>query len=288
MTTSAQRTVLHLDLSMPRPITPTFPTQTPPSLQTSLTCLDDSSSILQPSLEPNLPKPYLRFLSPIPELLGMRTACEWHHEQLLRAHLRMEQHNALCLKRGQILTTLTTSQICDHAQEDVVQGITAMDIPCHHNPDNPWHLYPFHPGHYPHSKPRELQSDRLEELPKALPTWRLFASRVKMLSCWSISCPAPSKRTTKIPMQYCPPTLPKGWVYEDIEGEAKQEVLSNLMLLSLIHPATTPLCPTSGTEQEHQSRRQSTSRSMRATGPYPLPSMTSSDGQRLRATSRST
>ena len=171
MGSPAQSTALHLDLSLPMPVAPTSPTQTPSSPPRSLTHLDGSSSILQPSLEPNLPKPYLRFLSPMPESLGMRTAHKWHREQLLWAHLRMEQCNALCLKRGQIPTTLTTSLTCNHACEDAVQGITAMDTPCHHDPEDPQRPYPFHPGHYLYSKPHELWSGQPEKLPKSIPTW---------------------------------------------------------------------------------------------------------------------
>ena len=202
----------------------------------------------------------------MPESLGMRTVHKWHREQLLRAHLRMEQCNALCLKRGQIPTTLTTSLTCNHAREDVVQGITAMDTPCHHDPEDPQHPYPFHPGHYLYSKPHELWSGQPEKLPKSIPTWRLFTSHMQTLSHWLISCPVPSKKTMKIPSKYCLPTLPKGWVYEDIEGEVKQEVLIDPMSLCLAHSAITPQCPMLiGLVREHQSKCRSISRSMRGT-----------------------
>ena len=151
----------------------------------------------------------------MPESLGMRTAREWHREQLLQARLRMVQRNALRLKKGQIPTTLTTSLTCDHAREDAGLGTTAMDTPLHHDPDNPQRPYPFLPGHYPHTSLRELRSDQVDNLPRSLPTWQLFASRVKTPSRWSISCPRPSSKTTKIPTQYRLPTLPKGWQYED-------------------------------------------------------------------------
>ena len=73
-------------------------------------------------------------------------AREWHCEQLLQARLRMEQCNALQIKRGQILTTLTMSLTCDHAHEDAGLDTTVMDIPLHRDPDNPQRPYPFHPG----------------------------------------------------------------------------------------------------------------------------------------------
>ena len=107
----------------------------------------------------------------MPESLGMRTAREWHRKQLLQARLRMEQRNALRLKRGQIPTTLTTSLTCDHAPEGVGLGTIAMDTPLHRDPDNPQCPYPFHPSHYPNMSLRELQSDRGDNLPRSLPTW---------------------------------------------------------------------------------------------------------------------
>ena len=106
----------------------------------------------------------------MPELLGMRTACEWHREQLLQAHLRMEQHNVLQVKRGQIPTTLTTSLTCNHVREDAGLDTIATDTPLHHDPDNPLRPYPFHPGHYPNTSLHELQSDQVDNLPRSLPT----------------------------------------------------------------------------------------------------------------------
>ena len=81
----------------------------------------------------------------MPDSLGMQTAHEWHCEQLLQARLRMDQRNVLQKKRGQILMTLTRSLTCDHVREDVGLNTTAMDTPLHRDPNNPQHLYPFHP-----------------------------------------------------------------------------------------------------------------------------------------------
>ena len=169
-------TALLLDLSLPT--SPTFPIQTPSSPPRSLTPSGGLSCTLQPSSAENRPRQYLKFPSPMPKSLGMRTAREWHREQLLQARLRMEQRNALRLKRGQIPTTLTTSLTCDHAREDAGLSTTVTDIPLHRDPDNPQHPYPFHPGHYPNTSLRELRSDRVDNLPRSLPTWQLFASRV--------------------------------------------------------------------------------------------------------------
>ena len=216
------------------------PTQTPLSPPRLLMPSGDLSCILQPSSAENRPRLFLKFPSPMPESLGMRTAREWHCEQLLQARLRMEQCNALQVKRGQIPTTLTMSLTCDHAREDVGLDTTATDTPLHHDPDNPQHPYPFHPSHYLSTSLCELQSDRVDNLPHSLPTWQLFASHVKMPLHWSINCPRPSNKMTKILKQYCLPTLPKGWRYEDDVDEVKQESLDDPAMELLDHPATTP------------------------------------------------
>ena len=191
----------------------------------------------------------------------------------------MAQRNTLRLKRGQIPTTLTTSLTCDHAHEDAGLDTTVTDIPLHRDPDNPQRPYPFHPGHYPNTSLRELRSDRVDNLPRSLPTWQLFASRVKTPSRWSISCPWPSNKTTKIPMQYRLPTLPKGWRYEDDAEEVKQESLDSLATMLLDHPATTPHTESSA-ESQRRSSSQRILRSTRGTRRYPSPSPTASGAQR--------
>ena len=269
-------TALLLDLSLP--VSPTSPTQTPSSPPRSLTPSGGLSCILQPSSAANRPKLSLRFPSPMPESLGMRTAREWHREQLLQARLRMEQRNALRLKRGQIPTTLTTSLTCDHVREDAALDTTVTDTHLHRDPDNPQRPYPFHPGHYPHTSLRELRSDRVDNLPRALPTWQLFASRVKTPSRWSINCPRPSNKTTKIPTQYRLPTLPKGWRYEDDVEEVKQELLDSLATTLLDHLATPPAESSAESRRRSLSRR--TLRSTRGTRRYRSPSPTDSGVQR--------
>ena len=197
----------------------------------------------------------------------------------------MEQRNALRLKRGQIPTTLTTSLTCDHVREDAAHDTIATDIPLHRDPDNPQRPYPFHPGHYPNTSLRELRSDRVDNLPRSLPTWQLFASRVKTPSRWSISCPRPSNKTTKIPTQYRLPTLPKGWRYEDDVEEVKQEPLDSLATTLLDHLATMPPVESSeGNRRRSSSRR--TLRSTRGTRRYLSPSPTALDDQRQPGTSK--
>ena len=217
----------------------------------------------------------------------MRTAREWHREQLLQARLRMEQRNALRLKRSQIPTTLTTSLTCDHARKDAGLDTTVTDIPLHRDPDNPHRPYPFHPGHYPNTRLRELRSDWVDNLPRLLLTWRLFASRVKTPSCWSTNCPRPSNKTTKIPAQYCLPTLPKGWQYEDDVEEVKQESLDSLATTLLDHLATTPHAESSAGSKRRSSYWR-TLRSTRGTRRFPSPSPTDSGDPHWPATSGST
>ena len=219
--------------------------------------------------------------------LGMRMACAWHREHLLQAHLRMEQCNTMRVKRGQIPTTLTTSLTCDHARKDAGLNTIVTDTPLHCDPDNPLRPYPFHPGHYPNTSLRELRSDRVDNLPRSLLTWRLFASHVKTPSHWSISCPWPSSKTMKIPMQYRLPTLPKGWRYKDDVGEVKQELMSSLATELLDHPVTTPHAESSAEGQCRSSYRRIL-RSTRGTRQYPSPSPTNSGIQRRPNTSRST
>ena len=222
----------------------------------------------------------------MPKLLGMRTAREWHREQLLQACLRMEQHNVLRIKRGQIPTTLTMSLTCDHVHEDAALGTTAMGTLLHRDPNNPQRPYPFHPGHYPHTSLRELQSDQVDNLPRSLPTWQLFTSRMQMPSHWSISCHRPSSKTTKILKQYCLPTLPKGWRYKSDMEEAKQEPLSSLATELLDHLVTTPPRESSA-GSKHRSSSRRTLRSTRGTRRYPSPSPTNLADQRWPTTSRS-
>ena len=222
----------------------------------------------------------------MPKLLGMRTAREWHREQLLQARLRMDQRNTLRVKRGQIPTTLTTSLTCDHAREDVDLITTATDTPLHCDPDNPQCPYPFHPGHYPHSNPRELRYSRVDKLPRLLPTWQLFASCVKTPLRWSISCPRPSNKMTKIPKQYRLSTLPKGWRYEDDVDEVKQELLDGPAMALLDHLVTTPHVGSS-VESMCQSSSWRILRSMRGTRRYPSPLLISLDAPHLQDTSRS-
>ena len=179
------------------------------------------------------------------------------------------------------------SLTCDHACEDVGLDTIATDIPLHRNPDDPQHPYPFHPGHYPHTSLRELRSDWVDNLPRSLPTWQLFASRVKTPSCWLINCPWPSNKMTKIPTQYHLPTLPKGWRYEDDVGEVKQESLDSLATGLLDHLATIPHVESSA-ESKHQSSSQRILRSTRGTRRYPSPSPTSLGAQHWPDTSRFT
>ena len=150
----------------------------------------------------------------------MRTARAWHREQLLQYRLQWEERHRQRIKEGLIPTTLTTSQICDLAQEDAVPLNTATDIPPHLRRHHPYlsDLDPHQPG-----------------------AWSTLTSIVRKPQSWSIDCPISSKKTTKIPLRFRRPTLPKGWVYrEEPEEVAGAAGPSNPPLPSSI---TTPPLP---------------------------------------------
>ena len=172
--------------------------------------------------------------------------------------------------------TLTTSLICDHACEDAARDTIAMDTPLHRDPNNPQRPYPFHPGHYPFTSPRELRSDPIGKLPHSLLTWQLFTSHVKTLLHWSINCHRPSNKMMKILMLYHLPTLPKGWRYEDNVEEVKRELPDGPVMALLDHPFTTQHATSTSTGSMCHSKCLKTSRSTRETEQYPSPSPTSS------------
>ena len=189
------------------------------SLKPSTSC----HLVLHLSLALNLLKPKnstgisITFHSPIPESLGMRTTRAWHQEQLLQSHLQWQEKNQQCLQKGMILMTLTTSQICNLAQEDAYLLNTAMDIPpqlCHHHPYlSPLQLHQFN-------------------------VWSTLTSIVQKPQCWSIHCPASSKKMTKVPLCFHQPTLPKGWAYVKGPKGVKVEDFDNSLMYQLQSPLT--------------------------------------------------
>ena len=59
-------------------------------------------------------------------------------------------------------------------------------------------------------------------------TWPTFASTVQKPSRWSLTCPLLSGRLTKIPERFRRPTLPRGWMYTEDNGEVVKEDSSQL------------------------------------------------------------
>ena len=223
-------------------------------------------SVLHLSLVANLPRPKtdapasIIFRSPIPESMGMRTAREWHWEQLLQYRLQWEERRQQRIKQGLTPTTLTTSRICDLAQEDAVPLNTATDIP------------PRHRCHHPY----------LSDLdPYSPDVWSTLTSTVQKRQDWSIDCPLLSKKTTKIPLRFRRPTLPKGWVYED----------DNKTEESTPPPTSEPSTSRAPTTSGQRARRHRHPRALNTTGGLPSSHLTSPTvrGERSpRGTSKST
>ena len=199
------------------------PTRNLPNLLKSLKHSDDSLSVLRSSQTQNHPKVTLRLQSPDTQSLGMRTALAWHREQLLEARLMQDQKNRQRMEDGmRPVRQLTT---CSHALEGADPSSTVMDMT---PPRLRRQLRRQHP----------YQSDLDPYHPQA---WQRLISAVRTPSCWSISCPEPSKKTTKIPLKYRQPIqhqLPKGWVYaEDAEGVGAKR-LDDPLTYQLDHPLT--------------------------------------------------
>ena len=218
---------------------------------------ESSSNMLRPKTDATAS---IVFRSPIPESMGMRTVQEWHWERLLQYHLQWEERHQQRIKQGLTPTTLTTSRICDLAQEAVVPLNIATDIP------------PRHRRHHPY----------LSDLdPYSPDAWSTLTSTIWKRQDWLINCPLLSKKMTKIPLHFCQPTLPKGWVYEE---DIKVEELT--------------LPPTSGLSTSHN-LTMSVSRAHHRRHPWdlnitrglplsPSTSPTARDERSLHGTSKST
>ena len=127
-------------------------------------------SALLPSQQANLtsPKVLLLFRSPSTQSLGMRTALAWQREQLLLARIRLDKRNKACLAQGMIPISWTTSQILDHALEDVDQWSIATDT-------TPPNLRRYQHREHPYLS--DLQ-------PTSHGAWPCFVSTVKTPQRW--------------------------------------------------------------------------------------------------------
>src|SRR6202453_1423203 len=106
-----------------------------------------STSTLQPSQHPNMPKKVLKFTDPNPHSVGMVTAMEWRREQLLKARRRGDQRNAQRLKEGHLPMTDHSHALRDYADSATDLSSTVTAIP--------------HQNHSPSDRARQLEQQLL-------------------------------------------------------------------------------------------------------------------------------
>src|SRR6202453_1728772 len=191
---------LLLNLSRTPPTTPTPPL---------LNCSDASASTLQPSQHPNMPRVVLRFNVPIQDSVGMVTAREWRREQLMAARKRWDQINARRIQEGHLPMTYHSHTLRDSATSATDPLNTVTDTP------------PLNLSSRDHENHPEVQMPP----PHHPDAWSTLTSIVKKPLRWQTSLPPQLGKTTKIPLRFRRPTLPKGWRYEEEVAEAEGEVV---------------------------------------------------------------
>src|SRR6202453_976134 len=211
---------LLLDISDSLLISPTTPSPTH-----SRSDLLVSLSTLQPSQHPNMPKKVLKFIDPNPLSRGMVTAMEWRKEQLERARERWHQRNAQRVKEGHLPMTHHSHALRDYADSATDLSNTVMDtIP---------------PNHSQSDLENRLEDQLIS--PHRPDAWSRLKAVVASPSCWPETSsmlssntttrwkttPPLSGKTTKIPLRFRRPTLPKGWVYEADVMEGGEEVIKD-------------------------------------------------------------
>src|ERR1700677_3489824 len=209
---------LLLDISADLSTLRTTPSQTP--LKSDLVV---SLSTLQPSQHPNMPKKVLKFTNPNPLSEGMRTAMEWRKEQLERARRRWDQRNAQRVKEGHLPMTRHSHALRDSADSAMDPSTIVMDTPL--------------PNHSPSDRENRLEAHLLQ--PPHPDAWSRLKIEVASPSPWLgissmpssnitsrwTTTPPLSEKTTKIPIRFRRPTLPKGWKYEaDVAEGGGEEV----------------------------------------------------------------
>src|ERR1700677_3065650 len=185
-------------------ITP--PTMLMPPL---LRCSDASASTLQTSQHPYMPKVVLWFANPIQDSVGMVTAREWRREQLMAARKCWDHINARRIQEGHLPMTYHSHTLRDSATSATDLLSIATDTP-----------------------PPNLSSRDHENHPEAqMPpphhpdAWSTLTSIVKKPSRWQTSLPPQLGKTTKIPLRFRRPTLPKGWKYKEEVAEVEGKVV---------------------------------------------------------------
>src|ERR1700677_4939001 len=209
---------LLLDISETLSITPTMQLQTPLK-----NVSDVFLSTLQPSQHPNMPKKVLKFMNPNPLSEGMRTAMEWRREQLQRARERWSQRNAQRIQEGHLPMTLHSHALRDYADSAMDPSSIVMDTPL--------------PNHSQSDRENQLETHLLQ--PPHPDAWSRLKVEVASPSPWLgtsstlysnttsrwTTTPPLSGKTTKIPLRFRRPTLPKGWVYEaDVVDGGGEEI----------------------------------------------------------------
>src|ERR1700677_86218 len=204
---------LLLDISADLSTLRTTPSQTPLKSDSVV-----SLSTLQPSQHPNMPKKVLKFMNPNPLSEGMRTAMEWRREQLQRARERFNLRNAQRVQEGHLPMTHHSHALRNYADSAMDLSSTVMDTPL--------------PNHSQSDRENQLEDHLLQ--PPHPDAWSRLKVEVASPSPWLGTSSTPysnttsrwtttpplSGKTTKIPLRFRRPTLPKGWVYEgaDVEG----------------------------------------------------------------------
>src|SRR6202453_5078053 len=156
-----------------------------------------------------MPRVVLKFPNPIQESVGMVTARAWRREQLMEARKRWDQINARRIQEGHLPMTNHSHALRDSASSATDLSNTAMDIP----PQN-------------HSLLDHENRPEAQMLPPLHPdAWSTLTSIVRRPSCWQTNLPPQLGKTTKIPLRFRRPTLPKGWKYEDEVVEVEAEVV---------------------------------------------------------------
>ena len=120
-------------------------------------------------------------------------------------------------------------------------------------------------------------------------TWSMLTSIMRKLQSWSIDYPISSKKTTKIPLRFRHPTLPKGWVY----SEEHVEDAGTAGPSKPLPPSTLTPLPPLGVGPHHttrDARHRQYLRALNTTGALPTSpstSLTGTDAKSQRGTSRS-
>src|ERR1700677_4367133 len=184
-----------------------------------------SLSTLQPSQHPNMPKKVLKFTDPNPLSQGMITVMEWRKEQLQSARKRWNQHNAQRVKEGHLPMTHHSLALRDCADSAMDLSNTVMDTPL--------------PSQSPSDHENRLRTHLLQ--PPHPDAWSRLKAEVASTSPWPETSSTPfsnttlrwkttpplSEKTTKIPLCFRRPILPKGWAYEEDIVDRGGEVIKD-------------------------------------------------------------